>query len=509
MASEKFNAMKQRLGNAWDIFSPTQKKILSVSALATVTLTLMLYGLSDPKQANTTTGYVSPEAEVPQINLVATQKLDEFTLASLSNTIESQKKEIEELKKFKQNFAGLSEEITQLKIAAEEQRKASSDQSALQSEQQAELAQYKKTMELLTMLSSAEAKDKHALYYMYLDNDDSKRDPLVEKIIGFDKDKYLASLQDKVVQEESEGAVTDAGSKPEPNPGTAQPYVNRPSVKLASAKPKKRLNGHGQEDDSFCYDRDASMILYNESNGQVNRDPSRGNEKLEPLKINSISTSNNSKDIHLPATSVFKAQLLTGLDAPTSDGAKSDPFPILLKLTNVDFLPNRFRTDLNECFVLASSYGDLSSERAYMRTQTISCITKTGFIAEGEVKGYINGPDGKAGVAGRLVSREGQLIAKSLAVGFMQGAINALTKQSNVVVTDQSKVADILKQGSIGGASKTIDRIANYYLAVANKTFPLVEVNAGQPIDIILTSPLTLKITNRKVNSQPLKIRTL
>ena len=115
----------------------------------------------------------------------------------------------------------------------------------------------------------------------------------------------------------------------------------------------------------------------------------------------------------IPAGAFAKAVLIGGVDASTSITAQNDPRPVLLRVTDHGNLPRRFKSDLKACHVLASSYGDLSSERVYMRLEKLTCTERlTGEISETEVSGYIVGEDGRAGVRGIVTDRAGPLIPK-------------------------------------------------------------------------------------------------
>jgi hypothetical protein len=45
----------------------------------------------------------------------------------------------------------------------------------------------------------------------------------------------------------------------------------------------------------------------------------------------------------------FRAALLGGLDAPTGGQAQSNPHPILMRVQDNAFLPNRYRFKIKEC----------------------------------------------------------------------------------------------------------------------------------------------------------------
>ncbi|MFX9343881.1 TrbI/VirB10 family protein, partial [Acinetobacter baumannii] len=65
------------------------------------------------------------------------------------------------------------------------------------------------------------------------------------------------------------------------------------------------------------------------------------------------------------------------------------------------------------------------SERAYLRGETISCVTKQGKVLEADFPAYAVGEDGKAGIRGRLVSKQGQVIGRALMAGFLDGVSKA------------------------------------------------------------------------------------
>ena len=51
---------------------------------------------------------------------------------------------------------------------------------------------------------------------------------------------------------------------------------------------------------------------------------------------------------------------------------------MLIRLSDNSVLPNRFRGEYRDCFVVAAGYGDISAERAYLRTESLSCVRADG-----------------------------------------------------------------------------------------------------------------------------------
>jgi conjugal transfer pilus assembly protein TraB len=119
--------------------------------------------------------------------------------------------------------------------------------------------------------------------------------------------------------------------------------------------------------------------------------------------------------------SFTRGTLLGGLDAPTGGQSQSNPHPVLIRLSDNSVLPNRFRGEYRDCFVIAAGYGDISSERAYLRTENLSCVRADGAALEVKIQGSVYGEDGKVGMRGRLVTKQGQMLANALLAGVVSG----------------------------------------------------------------------------------------
>lgn len=202
---------------------------------------------------------------------------------------------------------------------------------------------------------------------------------------------------------------------------------------------------------------------------------------------------------YLPSGSFTRAILLGGLDAPTGGQAQRNPQPVLLRLVDHAVLPNHFRARVKECFVVGAGYGDVSSERAYIRTESLSCVTRDGIAIDVPIKGYVAGEDGKAGMRGRLVSKQGQILANALLAGIAGGIGHAFQQNSttfSVSPLGSTSTVDPAKQLEAGlgsGMGKALDRLAQYYITLAEKVFPVVEVDAGRTVDVVVTQGVSLQ----------------
>ncbi len=196
----------------------------------------------------------------------------------------------------------------------------------------------------------------------------------------------------------------------------------------------------------------------------------------------------------LPATSILTGTLITGLDAPTGAQAQQAPLPVLLRLKKEAILPNRFKADVRECFALLGAFGDLSSERAQMRGEVMSCVLDDGTILEQPLKGFAVGEDGKAGPRGRLVRREGTFIARAITVGLLEAAANALNDNQLVQVGSgfDPEAAAASITGSAAGSA--LGRVADWYIDQAFQLFPVIEIDAGREIDVVLTGTFEMNL---------------
>ena len=118
----------------------------------------------------------------------------------------------------------------------------------------------------------------------------------------------------------------------------------------------------------------------------INLPQSRANKPLKTI------------DNYTPSGSFAPAVVLTGVDASTSVQASGNPKPALLQIMGEAILPGGHKADLKGCHVTTEAIGDLSSERAEIRLEKLSCVEqKTGEVIELNVKGYLAGSDSKAG----------------------------------------------------------------------------------------------------------------
>jgi conjugal transfer pilus assembly protein TraB len=211
--------------------------------------------------------------------------------------------------------------------------------------------------------------------------------------------------------------------------------------------------------------------------------------------------------------SFTRGTLLGGLDAPTGGQSQSNPHPVLIRLSDNSVLPNRFRGEYRDCFVIAAGYGDISSERAYLRTENLSCVRADGAALEVKIQGSVYGEDGKVGMRGRLVTKQGQMLANALLAGVVSGIGQGLATSSTSYSTSALGTiataggADAYRAGLGTGVGRALDRLAQYYIKLAENTFPVIEVDAGREIDVVITKGVRIDLpplaADRRTGNDP------
>lgn len=200
----------------------------------------------------------------------------------------------------------------------------------------------------------------------------------------------------------------------------------------------------------------------------------------------------------LTSSTFVRAVTLTGLDAPTGGQAQSDPLPVFFRIIDKASLPNRVSAQIQECRAYGVAWGDLSDERAHIKLEGLSCLLKNGKYIDTTVKGAVIGYDGKYGIRGRLISKQGQIIGNAalagIASGIGKGFSNQFTTTSSSALGQVSSFdgAKVWQYGAGQGVGNAMDMLAQYYIKAAEKLYPVIETDSQQVVDLVFTKPLTI-----------------
>ncbi len=199
----------------------------------------------------------------------------------------------------------------------------------------------------------------------------------------------------------------------------------------------------------------------------------------------------------IPAGAFAQAVMLSGMDASSAMNAASNPIPLLLRLIHPGILPRYFKSDLKDCHCTASGYGDISSERIHVRLEKLSCIErKTGEIVSTEVAGYIAGPDGREGIRGTIVSKEGSYLTRGALGGVFSGLSKVASPHNRQTMINpfglgqafpNPSTKELFQSGFLEGGGSALDKLSQYYINRAEQLQPIVQVPGGQVVDIVFT----------------------
>lgn len=214
-------------------------------------------------------------------------------------------------------------------------------------------------------------------------------------------------------------------------------------------------------------------------------------QKLQPSTEIMIKPS-KTPDTFVPAGTFVRAIMLGGADASTGVNSQSNPTPVLFRLLDTGTLPNHQHSHLQDCVATAAAIGDISSERGLMRLERLSCVSPNHHeVIELPVEGTVFGPEGKNGVRGIPLWREGTLLKRAFIAGSLSGFSQGIASQYTTTALSPTGAvssvnnSDIFKFGAAQGVSNAMDKIADYNIRRADQYHPVIQLSAGTVVDIV------------------------
>ncbi len=201
--------------------------------------------------------------------------------------------------------------------------------------------------------------------------------------------------------------------------------------------------------------------------------------------------------VWLPAGAHAEAIVLAGVDASAGISSQGDPRPVLMRITGPAWTAaedgTALQVDVDGCTVTGAAHGDLSSEKVYVRFQTMTCAgPRPGTVIETPVAGFVAG-SGKTGVRGPVVSREGALVEKAFLAGLVSGVGQGVSQafQPQAVATGggaavaNTGLGDIGRAGLGAGASSAGQKVADYMIRRAEQYQPVIQLQAGTKVTLV------------------------
>ena len=201
--------------------------------------------------------------------------------------------------------------------------------------------------------------------------------------------------------------------------------------------------------------------------------------------------------------------MLGSADVGAGALTQTNPKPMVFRIIDNGILPNGYQSHLKDCLVTAAVVGDISSERGNIRLERLSCVNKSKEVFEQVVEGTIFGHDGKNGVRGRPVWREGPLLLRSGFAGLLSGIGSGVERKFTpqaALATEPNQLPSteqIVGQGVGSGVHDAFSQLADYHIRRAELYHPVIQINAGQAVDIVFLKGFSLENKSPEVKQKP------
>lgn len=209
---------------------------------------------------------------------------------------------------------------------------------------------------------------------------------------------------------------------------------------------------------------------------------------------------------YVPAGTFVRAVILGGADANASVNGQSDTSELIFRVLGEGTLPGGAHSHLKNCVVLASVYGDISSERGIVRLQHMTCTLAHQRILDIPVQGWAF-YSGKSGIKGVPVMRNGKVLMWAGLSGFLSGIGQSLSQSQSVQstsalgTTTTVPTSRIASSGLYSGAGTALNKLANYYIKRADQYHPIIEIGAGNVATLVFEKGFSLN-PNQKIQPQ-------
>lgn len=219
---------------------------------------------------------------------------------------------------------------------------------------------------------------------------------------------------------------------------------------------------------------------------------------------------------YIPSGSYAESVVIEGADANAAVTGSQNTSPMQLRLTGKVQMPNDRDYDLTGCFVTLEAYGDVSSERAEVRTRKLSCnIGKE--VIDQKIEGHVSFM-GKNGIKGEVVMRNGKVLGFAWGAGFLSGIGKGIESAGSTTVgvgaTASPGAGNIMKSGIGGGTSEAAKTLSEYYIKRAEQYHPVIPVGAGNEVTLVFNDGFQIQsiaeiLRAKQKRSQPVLDKTV
>lgn len=312
------------------------------------------------------------------------------------------------------------------------------------------------------------------------------------------QDKDLSVLQELLTELQSEriypsentaGTGLTAGGMPSPDAGASQPLIPPPTAFYPGGQ------GYAAPQSQIVVSPEIRRGL---SSLSVEYEKEADPEPSRPALP------------YIPSGSFARAVIIEGADANASVTGNSNPSPMQFRLTGPVIMANNEEYDLSGCMVTAGVYGDISSERALVRTDRLSCKI-FGHTVDMPFKGHVSFM-GKNGIKGEPVIRNGEMIGYAFAGGAINAIGSGIGKVGQTTVgigaADTTSFGDVARAGLGSGTSQVGKTLSDYFIKRAEQYHPVIPVGAGVDVTVVFQEGFQLEfadVKKKKAAKTPVK----
>jgi conjugal transfer pilus assembly protein TraB len=197
---------------------------------------------------------------------------------------------------------------------------------------------------------------------------------------------------------------------------------------------------------------------------------------------------------YVPSGSFVTAVFTGAADANAGVNAQGDTAPITFRTIHEGILPNGKRSRLKGCFVTASVYGEISSNRGIARLNNLSCIFDDKIKGEEILDIPVQGTAfnfGRNGIRGTPVMRNGKIMQMAGISGLFTGLGDTAKNASSTQVTGPAGVVSSVNPSqallNMGGSAleNVGSKMADYYIKLAEQYHPIIELRPGAVVNLV------------------------
>ncbi|WP_371222197.1 TraB/VirB10 family protein [Orientia tsutsugamushi] len=285
---------------------------------------------------------------------------------------------------------------------------------------------------------------------------------------------------------------------------TAQINNFNQKLEILENQPKQSL--YNNDSDEFSSDLN-QHILNSPHDNKTEQAPVQSFVNLRRAE----SESKKNVENYVTSGSSARAVLLIEVVVGTGTNSSSSPEPIVLQLLDTAILYDKYKTDqIKKAILIGSCNGEMSSERAKCRIETLSVVNNQGDIIEKKVEGWLIGEDGRSGIKGIVVDKSSNIASMAALNGLFSSIAKFLQSKAikpdmlptlNLVAGGQQQefqIGEVFQSGAYAGASNAFDKLADFAIKRADSMSPVIVVASGRVIDVVFKKGFDLREHKKK-----------